>query len=540
VGLGVAVLALAGPSVPIAAADEGPSIPVAVDAASAALDAALESASAVSTADAAPQDPVAAVVEELTQPPATEDEATEPVTAPGPVEAAPAESLVPTTPQPDAPVVPETTATAPEPSATAETGDTTTQSTATEPLPEETAAETAATEEPAAAPEAPAATAAQVQPVNLNVSIRIDSPGDNGAVTQVNAAVADADAQYQPDATQYHAPEAESTTPAPSAPAPDTAAEEPTAAPNEGGWTWTLTCGGFTQQLAPAGILPANWTWNWNWNCGSPEGASPNSDSQNGGQYQAGVMQYQPVNLNVSIRIGSPGNDGPVTQTNIAVAVVVPPVALPVIPLPVVTIPSTTSPVFTTPVVVTTDSPSASSQPETAALIEVGITAEIVAEYDTALAAWIFAGAGRTFVVQSSPAPFGAQSAAARPLPPAASVRSATYRQLRTATSVSRGPSATAYAVAARPHATARDARAAGGGSKQHDRKRPLPPRRAPLLASGLAAAAPAGGADGGWPFLALLLVPFAFALVDRAGRAAREAGSPADAELSSRRERPG
>jgi hypothetical protein len=107
--------------------------------------------------------------------------------------------------------------------------------------------------------------------------------------------------------------------------------------------------------------------------------------------------------------------------------------------------------------------------------------------------------------------------------------------------SASRGPSATAaYAVAARPHATARDARAAGGGSKQHDRKRSLPPRRAPLLASGLAAAAPAGGADGGWPFLALLLVPFAFALVDRAGRAAREAGPPADVELSSRRERPG
>jgi len=244
-------------------------------------------------------------------------------------------------------------------------------------------------------------------------------------------------------------------------------------------------------------------------------------------------MQYQPVNLNVSIRIGSPGNDGTVTQTNIAVAVVVPPVALPVIPLPVVTIPSTTSPVFTMPVVVTTDSPSAP--------IEVGISAEVVAEYDTALAAWIFAGTTHSLVVQSSPAPFGAQPAAARPLPPAASVRSATYGQPVTAMSAARGPAATAaYAVAARPYATARDARAAGGGSKKHERKRPLPPRRAPLLASGLAAAAPAGGADGGWPFLALLLVPFAFALVDRAGRAAREAGSPADVELSSRRERPG
>ena len=374
--------------------------------------------------------------------------------------------------------------------------------------------------------------------MNLNVSVRIDSPGDNGAVTQVNAAVAAATAQYQPDATQYHTPEAENTAPAPSAPAPDTGAEEPTAAKDGGGWTWTLSCGGFTQQLTPAAILPANWTWNWNWNCGPQEGTSPNSDSQSGGQYQAGVMQYQPVNLNVSIRIGSPGNDGPVTQTNVAVAVVVPPIALPT----VVTVPSTTSPVFTVPVVVTTtETLPASSQPEPPATIELGITTEIVAEYDPALAAWIFAGTSRPFVIQSSPAPFGAQPAAARPLPPAASVRSATYGQPVTATSVSRTSSATAaYAVAPRQHPTARDARAAGGGSKQHERKRPLPPRRAPLLASGLAAAAPAGGADGGWPLLALLLVPFAFALVDRAGRAAREAGPPADAELSSRRERPG
>ena len=515
-------------------------MPVAVDAASAALDAVLESASAVSTADAAPQDAVAAVVAELAQPPATEDGTTQPVTAPEQAEAAPADSPVPTTPQPDAPLVPETTETAAEASATAETGDTTAQPAGTEPQSGTTAAESAAIDEPAAAPESPAATTTQVQPINLNVSVRIDSPGDNGAVTQLNAAVAAAQTQYQPDPTQYQASGAENSAPAPSAPAPSTAVEEPTAATEAGGWTWTLTCGGFTQQLAPAAILPANWTWNWNWNCGPQEGASPNSGSQSSGQYQAGVMQYQPVNLNVSIRIGSPGNDGSVKQTNVAVAVVVPPLALPVVQLPVVTTPSTTTPIVTLPVVVTSDSPSAPAQAEAPIPIELGITTEILAEYDTALAAWIFAGTTRSVVVQSIPAPFGAQPAAARPLPPAALVGSATFAQPMAATSASRGPSATAYAVAARPQATARDARAAGGGSKQHERKRPLPPRRAPLLASGLAAAAPAGGADGGWPIVALLLVPFAFALVDRAGRAAREAGSPADAELSSRRERPG
>ena len=33
------------------------------------------------------------------------------------------------------------------------------------------------------------------------------------------------------------------------------------------------------------------------------------------------LAQYQPVNMNVSIRISSPGNDGPVSQSNVAVAV---------------------------------------------------------------------------------------------------------------------------------------------------------------------------------------------------------------------------
>jgi hypothetical protein len=60
-------------------------------------------------------------------------------------------------------------------------------------------------------------------------------------------------------------------------------------------------------------------------------------------------------------------------------------------------------------------------------------------------------------------------------------------------------------------------------------------------MASGLAGAAPGGGGgDGGWPLLALLLVPFALALVDSTSRTAREAGPPAAAELRSRRERPG
>ena len=41
-------------------------------------------------------------------------------------------------------------------------------------------------------------------------------------------------------------------------------------------------------------------------------------------QYQPGVTQYRPININISIRINSPGNDGPVSQKNVAVLVTAP------------------------------------------------------------------------------------------------------------------------------------------------------------------------------------------------------------------------
>ena len=63
-----------------------------------------------------------------------------------------------------------------------------------------------------------------------------------------------------------------------------------------------------------------NWTWNWDWDCAAPDLTGGNSSSESPGQYQAGVSQYRPININISIRINSPGNDGPVTQTNVAIA----------------------------------------------------------------------------------------------------------------------------------------------------------------------------------------------------------------------------
>ena len=67
-----------------------------------------------------------------------------------------------------------------------------------------------------------------------------------------------------------------------------------------------------------------NWTWNWNWNCDSQDLPPPNSDEQKGGQYQPAVTQYRPININISIRINSPGNNGAVQQTNVAVALMPP------------------------------------------------------------------------------------------------------------------------------------------------------------------------------------------------------------------------
>ena len=49
-----------------------------------------------------------------------------------------------------------------------------------------------------------------------------------------------------------------------------------------------------------------------------------NTAGQNASQYQPSVTQYRPININISIRINSPGNDGPVSQSNVAVLVTAP------------------------------------------------------------------------------------------------------------------------------------------------------------------------------------------------------------------------
>ena len=118
----------------------------------------------------------------------------------------------------------------------------------------------------------------QVQPVNINISVRADSPGDSGAVAQINAAVsapvlvaAAPKVQYQQPDPQYHDLAASSESPVASeAPAATTpTAEAPRVPVGSWDWTWTWSCG---DAIAPAIVLPANylqqiWNWNWNWNC---------------------------------------------------------------------------------------------------------------------------------------------------------------------------------------------------------------------------------------------------------------------------------
>jgi hypothetical protein len=159
--------------------------------------------------------------------------------------------------------------------------------------------------------------AVQVAPTNVNVNVRIASAGDNGPVTQTNVAATASTAAGavapKPVATASTASPVASPTDS-GTPARATA---PTAAAQDdaGTWSWQWDCVSVPaiSMISPGGSRadPAPRNWTWIWNCGD-----------NSGQYQgATVEQYQPSNVNVSIRIASPGNDGPVSQANVAFAV---------------------------------------------------------------------------------------------------------------------------------------------------------------------------------------------------------------------------
>jgi hypothetical protein len=110
------------------------------------------------------------------------------------------------------------------------------------------------------------ANATQIKPSNSNISVRIGSPGNGGDVTQTNAALGAAVAGNLNDTTQ-------------------------SAGQSQGG----------------SGVQAVG------------QDASSHQDAD----ADANAVQYKPSNDNTSVRIHSPGNDGDVTQTNLAGALAI-------------------------------------------------------------------------------------------------------------------------------------------------------------------------------------------------------------------------
>jgi len=159
--------------------------------------------------------------------------------------------------------------------------------------------------------------------VNIQVSIRVASPGDNGAVTQVNAVVTATtdNAAPVPDDHTEHADDVGN----PAGPSDigrditrgtgdgstNALVPHPTCDPDAGCCTISLLAG-VCLDMDSGGISPQDLV--------RILGAIFENTSDNSAiapQYQGDAVQYRPINISVSIRISSPGNDGPVVQTNL-------------------------------------------------------------------------------------------------------------------------------------------------------------------------------------------------------------------------------
>ena len=349
--------------------------------------------------------------------------------------------------------------------------------------------------EPVAAALVPAV--AQTAPTNVNVVVRVDSPGDNGAVTQVNvAAVTGAlppAPQYQPERPQYQppAPASPLALPLPDPPAPD-----------EPGWSWSWTwdCGGAAPEIViPAAAATQNWSWNWNWYCNDAKSKEKNSDAKSAPQYQPVVTQYRPININVSIRINSPGDDGPVLQTNVAVAVATPVLAVPVLAAPVpVVLPPPAAPAQSVPAAV--ESPAQALVPVLfrfdGGLEPAPIQDDLVACCLSAAPEGSSERPATTRPVLDAPQAAGAAGDITAPV----RFRAAVEVTLRLARAAER--TARAERASRAPVRTVRPAPRRQGG-----------PSRAPALVVNAAGMTPLGASDGRLGYLVLLVAGLAFAI---------------------------
>jgi hypothetical protein len=174
----------------------------------------------------------------------------------------------------------------------------------------------------------------QADAANINVSVRIDSAGDDAAVTQSNTAAAATQPTRASSPARSAATEAQPAVKSPSATSATSSGgsrqtDSSTSADGKGTWQWTWDCASPPDVHAPVlrdadGEL-LTWNWTWIWNCG----ANSDETALDAPQYQSATgndttFQYQPANVNVAIRISSPGNNGPVNQSNVAIGVSVP------------------------------------------------------------------------------------------------------------------------------------------------------------------------------------------------------------------------
>jgi hypothetical protein len=204
------------------------------------------------------------------------------------------------------------------------------------PPPVQAATQSATTSQQAAA----LSSAQQVQPSNVNVSIRINSPGDDGNVTQTNSVGSTANAGNSASTGQ---------TADQSQGGSGVQASQQAAGTGQGAlalsgaqqyWpsnlnvptrVWSHGDGGSTSQSNTAGSTAnagnnaeteqgSTQTQGSSCGCGGSAGGVQAADQSAGTQQTAvaasKAVQVDPSNQNVSVRINSPGDDGNVTQTN--------------------------------------------------------------------------------------------------------------------------------------------------------------------------------------------------------------------------------
>ena len=201
-----------------------------------------------------------------------------------------------------------------------------------------------------------ASSAQQVQPQNVNISIRILSPGNDGNVTQTNGVDSSANAgnsaSTTQDATQSQggagtqgaqqsagtdqlaaalsaakqAMAANWNMPgrvfSPAGGSPDTApASAPASAPAPAGSTTQSNTAGSDANAGNGASTDQGSTQSQGSSCGcggagGVQGAGQSADTSQAALAGSNAVQVNPSNNNISVRILSPGNDGNVNQTN--------------------------------------------------------------------------------------------------------------------------------------------------------------------------------------------------------------------------------